>query len=87
MTSLAEDFGANLLALRQQRGLTQGMLARIARLSRDAIYKYEKGQRMPRLDTLISLCDALCVEPDELLEGLRLSERLSSRRGQRLPSE
>jgi transcriptional regulator with XRE-family HTH domain len=40
-----EDFGALIAELRQKRGLSQGQLARAARLSRTYIYHLETGQR------------------------------------------
>jgi transcriptional regulator with XRE-family HTH domain len=40
-----EDFGALVAELRQKRGLSQGQLARAARLSRTYIYHLETGQR------------------------------------------
>lgn len=41
----SEDFGALIAELRQKRGLSQGQLARAARLSRTYIYHLETGQR------------------------------------------
>jgi transcriptional regulator with XRE-family HTH domain len=40
-----KDFGALVAELRQKRGLSQGQLARAARLSRTYIYHLETGQR------------------------------------------
>ncbi|HUY77807.1 MAG TPA: helix-turn-helix domain-containing protein, partial [Ktedonobacterales bacterium] len=40
-----EDFGELVAAFRQRRGLSQGQLARAARLSRTYIYHLETGQR------------------------------------------
>ena len=42
----------------------------MAGLSRDGSGKLEKGQRTPRLDTLLALASALGVYPATLLEGL-----------------
>jgi len=40
-----EEFGALIAQLRQARGLSQGQLARAARLSRTYVYHIETGQR------------------------------------------
>lgn len=46
-------------------------LAERTGLCRDTIYKIEMGQRSPRLDTLLTLADALRIDAAELLRGLR----------------
>lgn len=49
-------------------GWSQYRLAKESGLSREAIAKFELGKHMPKLDTLIRLCDALGIE-------VRLTER------------
>lgn len=44
-TQQPDEFGALIAELRQKRGLSQGQLARAARLSRTYIYHLETGQR------------------------------------------
>ncbi len=44
-TQKPDEFGALIAELRQKRGLSQGQLARAARLSRTYIYHLETGQR------------------------------------------
>lgn len=67
----ANMFGRNLCLARRRRGLSQERLAERTGLCRDTIYKIEMGQRSPRLDTLLTLADALRVDASELLKGLR----------------
>ena len=67
----ASMFGRNLCLARRRRGLSQEKLAERTGLCRDTIYKIEMGQRSPRLDTLLTLADALALDAAELLKGLR----------------
>lgn len=62
-------FGIRLRRFRESAGLSLGDLqAKLGdSLSRQAIHKYEKGEAMPGSTNLIQLCDALQVEPDDLL--------------------
>ncbi len=68
---MAKAFGRNLAAARKRVGVSQEALAEGSGLSRDAIGKLEKGQRTPRLDTLVALAATLGVDPATLLEGLK----------------
>jgi transcriptional regulator with XRE-family HTH domain len=67
----ANMFGRNLCLARRRRGLSQEKLAEHTGLCRDTIFKIEMGQRSPRLDTLLTLADALQVDATDLLSGLR----------------
>jgi transcriptional regulator with XRE-family HTH domain len=69
--TIAEQFGDSLRDLRNHRGLSQRMLAGIARLHRSEIYLLEHGKREPRLRTIVVLADALSVDPSFLVVGLR----------------
>lgn len=64
-------FGRNLCLARRRRGLSQEYLAERTGLCRDTIFKIEVGQRSPRLDTLLTLADALTIDTAELLKDLR----------------
>jgi transcriptional regulator with XRE-family HTH domain len=63
-------FGANLRARRERAGISQEALAELALLNRTEIGLLERGQRMPRIDTLIVLGACLSLPPDELLRGI-----------------
>jgi transcriptional regulator with XRE-family HTH domain len=67
----AKMFGRNLCLARRRRGLSQEKLAERTGLCRDTIYKIEMGLRSPRLDTLLTLADALEVDAEVLLRRLR----------------
>lgn len=68
--TVAQRFGANLVRCRKRAGLSQEDLGERAGLHRTAIGLLERGARVPRIDTLIKLMQALDVKTDELLEGI-----------------
>jgi transcriptional regulator with XRE-family HTH domain len=68
---IAERFGENLRRIRNRCELTQDELARLAQLHRTEVGLLERGQREPRVRTLLKLTSALSVGPDELLDGIR----------------
>jgi transcriptional regulator with XRE-family HTH domain len=63
----ASDFGRRLLALRQERGLTQTQLADAIGSSQRAISHYETVAEYPPASVVVALADALRVSTDELL--------------------
>jgi transcriptional regulator with XRE-family HTH domain len=64
------DFPERLAALRKQKGLTQGELAKAADLHINQIKRYEKGTNRPASPALKRLAQALGVSADELLFGV-----------------
>ena len=68
--TVAEQFGANLARCRKRVGISQEALSFLASLHRTAIGQLERGERIPRIDTLIKLAGALGVSPADLLDGL-----------------
>lgn len=68
--SFAIQFGRNLARAREAAGRSQEAVADLAGLHRTAVGQLERGERIPRADTLIKLCGALRVEPHVLLAGL-----------------
>ena len=59
--------GNRLLALRKKRGMTQAEAAEAAGLSDRAYAEIERGCVNMRVDTLLRICDALSVTPDDIL--------------------
>jgi transcriptional regulator with XRE-family HTH domain len=70
MNPLAVYFGENLRRCRKRADLSQEELALRASLHRTEIGLLERGERLPRIDTVIKLVAALGLEPDRLLEGI-----------------
>jgi transcriptional regulator with XRE-family HTH domain len=68
--AVAERFGSNLRRVRRREGLSQEELAERASLHRTEVGKLEKGERVPRIDTLVRLADSMVVPPGELLDGI-----------------
>jgi transcriptional regulator with XRE-family HTH domain len=58
--------GANLLALRQRRGLTQQQLADAADVDLRFLQRLEQGQHNVSVAVLVALADALTVVPSRL---------------------
>jgi transcriptional regulator with XRE-family HTH domain len=76
----AARLGAALRAIRIQRHLTQGELARLAGVSASAISQAERGRRGLALHTLLDLTSRLDMTIDELLRGeIALGYRLARR--------
>lgn len=66
----AARFGKNLARYREQAGLSQEELGVRASLHRTAVGQLERGERIPRADTLVKLAGSLAIRPELLLEGL-----------------
>lgn len=58
---------ANLKALRELRKLTQAELGDRAQMGAASVSHFETGQRVPSLESLVRLADALQVSVDTLL--------------------
>lgn len=65
--STGKKFRTNLRALREMRGLTQAEMGTRAGIAPASISHFETGQRVPALDSLVKLADALEVSVDTLL--------------------
>jgi transcriptional regulator with XRE-family HTH domain len=68
--TVAEKFGENLMVHRRRARLSQEDVGFATGLHRTEIGQLERGQRLPRIDTLIKLAGALSVPPGDLLKGI-----------------
>ncbi len=59
--------GGKLLAIRKKAGLTQTEVAEAAGLSSRAYADIERGTVNMRVETVIKICSALHITPDEIL--------------------
>ncbi len=70
-SQVAAQFGKNLRSLRTQARISQEDLGQRAVLHRTEIGLLKRGERLPRIDTLVKLASALGVPPEKLLIGIR----------------
>lgn len=61
--------GDRIKKLRKEKGLTQEQLGKLVNVTKVSICGYEKGERIPTLDTLMDLANVLKVEVNYLLGG------------------
>lgn len=60
--------GENIRAARKKAGLTQSQLAAKSGVAAISIHQYEKGKRVPRLEQIYKIADALSIPYYELLD-------------------
>lgn len=67
---VAVGLSENLRRCRRRAGLSQEGLSFRSSVHRTDIGKIERGETLPRTDTLLKLAGGLGVPPEELLDGL-----------------
>lgn len=78
--------GNNLFTLRKRKGLTQAEVAEKAGLSDRTYADIERGTANMRTETLLKICDALSITPDEILTETSSVELKQSEIFERLSS-
>lgn len=63
--------GKRIAYIRHKKGMTQEGLAECAELSTVYISHIENSRSIPSLETLMKLCSALDITPDEVLLGTK----------------
>jgi transcriptional regulator with XRE-family HTH domain len=72
MDVVREQLGSNLRRRRREAGLSQERLAELCDLHRTEIGLLERGERSPRLETLVTLARGLELSSlCDLLDGIR----------------
>lgn len=56
-----------LKSLRKERKMTQGNLAKIFHISQTSVSKYETGEAVPDLETVVRMADFFGVSLDEFV--------------------
>jgi uncharacterized Tic20 family protein len=69
------NLGIKIKDLRNRKGLSQELLSEETQLSLRTIQRIEKGESIPRGDTLIRLTQALGVTPDDLLDWTKIEDK------------
>lgn len=59
--------GNRLYAFRKRAGMTQSEIAEAAGLSDRTYADIERGTVNMRIETILRICDVLCITPDEVL--------------------
>lgn len=59
----------NLYQFRKEKGISQEELGNIIGVSRQAVYKWESGERMPDINNLNSLCEVFDKNIEDFIEG------------------
>lgn len=67
------DFGVNVRKKRLAKGLTQSKFADIANISRTQVVYIESGKINPTISTLKVICEALELNPEEILPRMNLN--------------
>lgn len=67
-TKLKKQIGSNIAAFRKRQGLTQAGLAEKLNYSDKAVSKWERGDSIPDVLTLMSIAKVLDITVDELLK-------------------
>ena len=73
-----DSFGDKLKKLRLSKNMTQKEVASAMGISQQAYSQYESGNRRPKIDTIVRIADALCVDIDSFVGA----EAVSSERVQ-----
>jgi len=60
--------GGRIRALRKKMGLKQAQFARLVGMSRDAIGLMERGEKLPRLESICKISDTLNISASKLLD-------------------
>lgn len=64
------EFKERLKLTMQLRGMTQRELAEKTGLTEASISRYVSGQRVPNVESLMKICEALMIYSDYLLFGM-----------------
>ena len=63
----ATNMTTMLKSLRRERKMTQGNLAKIFHISQTSVSKYETGEAVPDLETVVRMADFFGVSLDEFV--------------------
>lgn len=64
-------FASRLLQLRLQKGISQDELARLTRIHKNQIGRYERGESEPTAARINKICSVLGVSKDYLFDGTK----------------
>jgi len=70
--TFAQRLGENVAAARKRAGLSQEALYFRSEVHRTVISKVERGESIPRADTVARLAAGIGVDPGELFAGIAM---------------
>ncbi len=70
----AKKVGESIRKMRESRHLTQEVLSGLADLDRTHYSKIERGQRLPTLETIFKIAQALEISPSELVHTIETDQ-------------
>jgi transcriptional regulator with XRE-family HTH domain len=71
VSELSKHFALVLGRERLRADLSQEELGFLSGMHKTAVTNLERGESLPRLDTIVRLAGGLEIEPADLLEGMR----------------
>ena len=78
---LAETIGANIEAARQRKGWRQGLLTERVGIAQGAMSRIETGDRVPSVELLLAIANALDCSLLELVKGIEAPNQEAYRKG------
>lgn len=79
-----EKIGEFIAAQRKEKKMTQKQLGEALGVSDKAVSKWECGKGLPDISTMVSLCELLEINVNELLSGEDLAEDAYSRKAEEI---
>ena len=70
-----KKFGEYIVLLRNEKGLAQQELAKMLRVTKKAVSKWERGQRFPDIQLVESLASALGVSIIEIMKSEKIDDQ------------
>lgn len=64
--------------MREKKNISQGDLAKLLNVSRQAISKFERGEKVPSIERAVEIAQALDITLDELIEFRQIQTRISN---------
>ena len=65
--------------MREKKNISQGDLAKLLNVSRQAISKFERGEKVPSIERAVEIAQALEITLDELIEFKKIQSEISQK--------